>query len=95
MLEGIGPESRLFRGDHEKVRLKGLFRVRDWTPESAVRLALAEPTSHLRIHVWGEGHGVSLFLPRAGAAYRITQEPGEAVVEAGCPAGLASLRGDR
>ena len=77
MLEGVGQDSRISPGDHEKVRLKGLFRIRDWTPESVVRVALAEPSSHLRIHVWGEGHGVSLFagprgrrLPHHAAARR-------------------------
>ncbi len=33
MLEGIGQDSRIYPGDRKKVRLKGLFRVRDWTPE--------------------------------------------------------------
>jgi len=91
MLEGIGQESRIFRGDRDKSRLKGLFRVRDWTPGSALRVALAEQGSHLRIHVWGEGHGVSLFLTPAGAAYRITQQPGEAMLRQNVRLGLASL----
>ena len=95
MLEGIGPESRLSPGDREKVRLKGLFRIRDWTPESVVRLALAETDNHLRIHVWGEGHGVSLFLSPAGAAYRITQQPGEALSRQESPIGPCHAGGDR
>ena len=95
MLEGVGQESRLFPGDHEKTRLKGLFRIRDWTPESVVRVALAEPGNHLRIHVWGEGHGVSLFLTPAGAAYRITQQPGEAMSKQDVRIGPCLARGDR
>ena len=91
MLEAVGPDSRLFPGDHEKVRLKGLFRIRDWTPECVVRVALAEPGSQLRLHVWGEGHGVSLFLTHAGAAYRITEEPGEAMSRQDLRSRLASL----
>ena len=90
MLEGIGQDSRLFPGDGNKVRLKGLFRLRDWTPENAVRVALQQG-SHLRIHVWGEGHGVSLFLTPAGAAYRITQQPGEALLKQDVRLGLATL----
>ena len=90
MLEGIGQDSRLFPGDGNKVRLKGLFRLRDWTPENAVRVALQQG-SHLRIHVWGEGHGVSLFLTPAGAAYRITQQPGEALLKQDVRLGLAAL----
>src|SRR5208282_5518815 len=77
MLECVGQDSRLFPGDRNKVRLKGLFRVRDWTPESVVLVDLTEPGNCLRFHVWGEGQGVSLFLTPAGAAYRITQPPGE------------------
>jgi outer membrane protein assembly factor BamB len=76
ILEAVGPESRLFVGDNEKTRLKGLFRVREWTPDCAVRVAVTEPSQHWRIHLWGHGHGVSIFLLPAGAAYRITEEPG-------------------
>jgi outer membrane protein assembly factor BamB len=76
LLEPIGPESRLFKGDREKVRLKGLFRLRDWTADSVVRVNVTEPSQHLRIHVWGRERGVSLHVFPAGAAYRITQEPG-------------------
>ncbi len=36
MLEGIGQDSRIFPGDNVKTRLKGLFRIRDWTPEKVV-----------------------------------------------------------
>ena len=77
MLECIGGESRLSAGDRQSVRLKGLFRVRDWTPETVVQLAMAGNTNHVRIHVWGEGQGVSLFLPHA--AYRILQDPAQAM----------------
>ncbi len=81
MLEGVGGGSRLSAGDRGSVRLTGLFRVRDWTPESTLLVALANAGSHLRIHAWGEGHGVSLYLFPAGAAYRITQQPSEAVTK--------------
>jgi hypothetical protein len=77
MLEGAGPGSHLSPGDRGSVRLNGLFRVRDWTPESTLLVALDNAGSQLRIHAWGEGRGVSLFLTPAGAAYRITQQPGE------------------
>ena len=81
MLEGVGQDSRIYSGDRKKVRLKGLFRVRDWTPESAVRVACSEWGYHLRFYVWGEGHGVAIFASPAGAAYRITQQPGEALTK--------------
>ncbi len=81
MLEATGPGSNLSPGDRGSVRLNGLFRVRDWTPESTLRVALDNPGSQLRIHAWGEGHGVSLFLTAAGAAYRITQQPSEAMTK--------------
>ena len=47
--------------------------------------------SRLRIHVWGEGHGVSLYLFPAGAAYRITQQPSEAMSKQDVRSGLAAL----
>ena len=81
MLEATGPGSNLSPGDRGSVRLNGLFRVRDWTPESTLRVALDNPGSQLRIHAWGEGHGDSLFLTAAGAAYRITQQPSEAMTK--------------
>jgi len=91
MLESIGQDSRIFPGDRDKARLKGLFRVRGWTPESVVRVALSEPGSHLRIHLWGAGHGVSLFLTPAGAAYRLGQQPSEAMLKQDVRSGLATL----
>jgi outer membrane protein assembly factor BamB len=91
MLEGVGQESRLSPGDRGKVRLKGLFRIRDWTPEQVVRFALTETDNQLRVHVWGEGHGVALFLSPAGAAYRITQQPSEALWRQDPRSVLASL----
>ena len=78
MLAGVGRESHIVKADHEKARLKGLFRVRDWSPQTAVRLASSEHGNHLRIHVWGDGHGVSILLmPQFAAAYRTTHDPGE------------------
>jgi hypothetical protein len=67
-----------------------MFRIRDWTPESVVRVAV-EHGHQVRIHVWGEGHGVSIFLTQAGAAYRIAQQPGDAMSRQEVQAGLAAL----
>ena len=91
MLEAIGRDSRMILGDHERVRLKGLFRLRDWTSDCVVRLAMAEPGSPWRLHVWGEGHGATLLVTHAGAAYRITDEPAEATTQQGFRSNLASL----
>ncbi len=50
-----------------------------------------EPGNYLRFHIWGEGQGVSLFLTPAGAAYRITQQPGEGAWKQDFHTCLASL----
>jgi hypothetical protein len=76
LLEPTSAESRLSADDKQRVRFKGLFRLREWTPEIAVRVAVKEPAQHLRVHVWCQSQGVSIFLFPAGAAYRIMHEPG-------------------
>jgi outer membrane protein assembly factor BamB len=91
MLESAGPESRLSTGDRGKVRIRGAFRVRDWTPEAVVRLSLTEWGNHLRLYVWGPGQGVAVFVSPAGAAYRIMQQPTEAMTKQNPRLSLASL----
>jgi outer membrane protein assembly factor BamB len=78
LLATAGSESRMFVVDRDKVRMRGLFRFRDWTPEDTVRLEMAESGNPLRVHVWGEGQGLSLVLTHAGAVYHISQQPSEA-----------------
>jgi outer membrane protein assembly factor BamB len=75
MLEAVGQESRISPGYPMRPRLRGLFRVRDWTPDSAVRVAVTDPSQHWRVIVWGEGQGVMIFFSPFGAAYRIAREP--------------------
>ena len=67
MLEGVGQESRLSPGDRGKVRLKGLFRIRDWTPEQVVRFALTETDNQPASPRLGRGQRrfATLCLPRA------------------------------
>ena len=82
MLEGIGGESRVSPADRASVKLKGLFRLRDWTPESTVCFNLREQASNFRIYVWGDGHGVAIYaLPNISAAYRIAQAPHEHIAK--------------
>ena len=65
MLESIGQDSHI-RADNVKARMRGLFRLRDWTPDCAVRVAFADQGSHLRIHVWARDR-VSRFSSRPRA----------------------------
>ena len=75
LLAPMGGDSRIWLQDRDKARLRGLFRVRNWSSQDVVRIGLSEKDSRLRIHVWGEGHGVAILLRPIGAAYRISQEP--------------------
>ena len=95
MLEGIGQDSRIFPGDHDKVRLRGLFRIRDWTPESVVRVALAEQGSQSADPRLGRGAWRFAFrhARRRGLSHHAAT--GRSPVEAGCPLGPCFARDDR